>query len=98
MSYSYTVRLPYAVKYCEALILLLCRDYDFSYKTYWLAILSYMLDFIDGTDILNENKLQEGYRKFYRALKLEDPKMWSILDELRLRLNEERRLPVIKDL
>lgn len=64
-----TVKIHSAVRYCEALILLLCRDYDSSYETYWLAILSYMLEYVDGTDILDENKLQEGYRKFYHALK-----------------------------
>ncbi|KAF9249977.1 hypothetical protein DTO027I6_9111 [Penicillium roqueforti] len=90
-----TVKIPSAVKYCEALILLLCRDYDSSYETYWLAILSYILEYVNGTDILDENKLQEGYRKFYHALKLEDPEIYSILDELRFALIEERRLPVI---
>ncbi|CAG8380372.1 hypothetical protein CBS147333_9308 [Penicillium roqueforti] len=96
-SHPCTVKLPCAVRYCEALILLLCRDYDSSYETYWLAILSYMLEYVDGTDILDENKLQEGYRKFYHALKQGDPEMYSILDELRLSLIEERRLPMIND-
>jgi hypothetical protein len=53
-----------------------------------------MLEYVDGTDILDENKLQEGYRKFYHALKLGDPVMYSILDELRLDLIEKGRLPV----
>jgi hypothetical protein len=89
------VKIPCAVRFCEALILSLCRDYDSAYETYWLAMLSYMLEYVDGTDILDENKLQEGYRKFYHALKLGDPVMYSMLDELRLDLIEEGRLPVI---
>ena len=96
-SHPCTVKLPCTVRYYEALILLLYRDYDSSYETYWLAILSYILEYIDGTDILDENKLQEGYRKFYHALKQRDPKMYSILDKLRLSLIEERRLPMIND-
>ncbi|CAG8403571.1 unnamed protein product [Penicillium salamii] len=95
LSHYCTVKVPSAVRYCEAVILLLCRDYDTSYETYWLAILSYILDYVDGTDIFDENKLQEGYRRFYHALKLGEPGMYSILDELRLGLIEERRLPRI---
>ena len=60
-------------------------------------MLGYISDYVDGTDILNENKLQEGYRKFYHALKLGDPEIYSILDKLPLRLIKERRLPVIND-
>lgn len=54
-----------------------------------------MLKYVDSTDILDENKLQEGHRKFYHALKLGDPVMYWILDRLRLYLIEEGRLPVI---
>ena len=95
LSHPCTVKLPCAVRYCEAVILLLCRDYDSSYEAYWFVILGYMLDYIDGTDMLDENMLQEGYRKFYQAFKLEDPEMLSILEELRLSLIEERRLLMI---
>ncbi|KAJ5964922.1 uncharacterized protein N7479_004798 [Penicillium vulpinum] len=95
LSYPCAVKIPCAVRYCEALILLLCRDYDSTYETYWLAILTYIMEYVDGTDIFDESELQEGYRKFYSALKLGDPTMYSILDELRLNLIEEHRLPLI---
>lgn len=75
-SLSCDVKILCAVRYCEALILSLCRDYDSAYETYWLTMLSYMLKYVDSTDILDENKLQEGHRKFYHALKLGDPVMY----------------------
>lgn len=93
-SYPCAVKIPCAVKYCEALILLLCRDSGSCYETYWLAILSYILDYVDDTDIFDENNLQGEYRTFYHALKSQDPKVFSILGELRLKLIEERRLPI----
>ncbi|CAG8883773.1 unnamed protein product [Penicillium salamii] len=89
------VIIPCAVRFCEALILLLCRDYRSTYEIYWLAMLTYMLEYVDDTDILDESKLQEGYRKFYHALKLADTVMYSLLDELRHDLIEKERLPVI---
>ncbi|KAF4767564.1 hypothetical protein N7455_011273 [Penicillium solitum] len=94
LSHPCAVKIPCAVSYCEALILLLYRGRDSVCESYWLAILSYMLEYVDGTDILGENKLQEGYRKFYHDIKLGDPAMYSILNDLRLSLIEERRLPV----
>ncbi|KAJ5232785.1 hypothetical protein N7468_005741 [Penicillium chermesinum] len=87
------VRIPSAAVFCEALILLLCRDYDSSYETYWLAILSYILEYVDETDIFNGNDLGEEYRKFYYALKGGDPMVWSYLDELRSDLNSKDQLP-----
>ena len=97
LSHPCAVKIPCAVSYCEALILLLCCDSDSVCESYWLAILSYMLEYVDSTDILDENKLQEGYRKFYHSIKLGDPAMYSILNDLRFSLIEERRLPVKND-
>ncbi|KAM0743868.1 hypothetical protein ACQRIT_001182 [Beauveria bassiana] len=31
-------------KYCESLLLLMCRDYDTTYETYWMALLTYILE------------------------------------------------------
>ncbi|KAL4744791.1 hypothetical protein BDW72DRAFT_208732 [Aspergillus terricola var. indicus] len=77
------VQIPSAPRYCEALILLLCRDYGTACETYWMAILTYMLEYVDGTDILDEENLRDGYKQFYHALKLGDPTMYSILEDLR---------------
>ncbi|CAP91518.1 Pc13g04490 [Penicillium rubens Wisconsin 54-1255] len=90
----YSVQIPSALRYCEALILLLCRDYGSVCETYWMAILTYMLEFVDGTDILDEEGLSEGYRPFYRALKQADSRMYLLLEELRRDLIERRILPV----
>lgn len=51
------------------MILLLCRDYDTTHETYWLAILTYVLEYMDETDLFNGKYLREEYRKFYYALK-----------------------------
>ncbi|OGM39421.1 hypothetical protein ABOM_012115 [Aspergillus bombycis] len=90
-----SVRIPSPSRYCEALILLLCRDYGTTRETYWLAILTYMLEFVDGTDILNEGGLTEGHKQFYHALKLGDPTMYPILKDLH-RDFLKRRLPQVK--
>jgi hypothetical protein len=88
------VRIPSALRYCEALILLLCRDHGSACETYWMAILTYMVEFVDGTVILNEEGLREGYKQFYHALKLGDPTMYPILEGLRRDLIKKRLLPV----
>ncbi|PYI06178.1 hypothetical protein BO78DRAFT_461352 [Aspergillus sclerotiicarbonarius CBS 121057] len=78
-----SVRIPSPSKYCEAVILLLCRDYGTARESYWLAILTYVVEFVDGTDIFDEGGLREGYRRFYHALKRGDPEMYLILEDLR---------------
>lgn len=42
--------------------MLLCRDYGTACEAYWMAILTYMLDYVDGTDILDEENLRDGYK------------------------------------
>lgn len=79
----YFVRILSAAAFCEALILLLCRDYDTVYETYWLAILTYILEYVDGTDVFDGKDLGEEYRKFYFALKGGDLTMYRLLNELR---------------
>lgn len=59
-----TVAVHSAVKYCEGLIFLLCRDYDSPYESYWLAMLSYMSEYLEDTELLDQINLQEDYRKF----------------------------------
>jgi hypothetical protein len=88
-----SVRIPSAGVFCEALILLLCRDYDTVYETYWMAILTYILEYVDETDIFNGNDLGEEYRNFYYALKGADPTMYLLLDELRSDLTSKGHLP-----
>lgn len=52
-----------------------------------------MLEFVDGTGILNEEGLEQPYRRFYHAMKLADPNMYLILDEIRRDLTESQMLP-----
>lgn len=87
------VSIPSAAAFCEALILLLCRDYDTAYETYWLAILTYILEYVDETDIFDGKDLEEEYRKFYYALKGADPTMYLLLDDLRSDLTSKGQLP-----
>lgn len=62
-----------------------------------MEILTYMLEFVDGTDILNEGDLREAYRQFYHALKLGDPTMYPILEDLRRDSIKRRLLQVKQD-
>lgn len=78
-----SVRIPSALKYCEALIRLLCRDRHNTHRMYWVAMLTYLLEYVDGTGILDEEDLREEYREFYHAAKIADPAMFAILDGLR---------------
>lgn len=87
------VRIPGAAAFCEALILLLCRDYDTVYETYWLAFLTYILEYVDGTDIFDGKNLGEEYRKFYYAFKGADPTMYLLLDEFRSDLISKGHIP-----
>ncbi|KAL4761036.1 uncharacterized protein BDW70DRAFT_168346 [Aspergillus foveolatus] len=83
-----SVRIPSASRNCEALILLLCRNYGTACEAYWMAILTYMLEYVDGTDILDKENLRDRYKQFYHALKLGDPAMYSILKDLRRNFKE----------
>lgn len=77
------VQIPHLVQYCEAVIRLLCQDYGTRSGNYWMAILTYITDYMDETDIFNEQSLGEEYRLFYRALKEgEFLRMYLLLDEL----------------
>lgn len=95
--YLSSVRIPTPSKYCEALILLLCQDYGNTYETYWLAILTYILEFVDGMDFLGKEDLGEDYRRFYDALKHGDSIMYLLLEELRCDLMEKQLLPLKQD-
>lgn len=48
-----------------------------------MAMLTYLLEYVDGTGILDEQDLREEYREFYHAAKIADPAMFAILDGLR---------------
>ncbi|KAJ5584755.1 uncharacterized protein N7459_004555 [Penicillium hispanicum] len=81
------VQIPHPVRYCEAVIALLCRGYETRAATYWMAILTYILEYVDGLDIFDGNSLKEAYRPFYHALKAgEYSRMYLLLDELRRHL------------
>ncbi|QKX55964.1 uncharacterized protein TRUGW13939_03063 [Talaromyces rugulosus] len=92
-----STRIPSATKYCEAIILLLCRDHDTLYTGYWMSILTYILEFVDGTDMFDEQYLGESYQKFYHALKNGDSNTFGLLDELRHELIKKRLLPIQED-
>lgn len=79
----YPVQIPTAVRYCEAVIHLLCRNRGGAYEGYWIVLLTYMMEYVDGTSIFNEEALAQPYRRFYHAMKHDDLKMYIILDEIR---------------
>ncbi|KAJ9301024.1 hypothetical protein DTO217A2_7800 [Paecilomyces variotii] len=80
------VRIPTAIKYCEAVIHLLCRDRGSAYEGYWVVLLTYIMEYVDGTSIFNEEALAQPYQRLYHAIKHGDLKMYLILDEIRYEL------------
>lgn len=88
------VRIPSAARFCEALILLLCRDYNTVYETYWMALLTYILEYLDDTEIFDGNDLADEYKEFFFALKRGDSTVFSLLDQLRNNLSSSGRLPI----
>lgn len=86
------VRIPSTARFCEALILLLCRDCDTVYKNYRMALLTYVLEYVDDTDIFDGKDLADEYQDFFFALKKGDPAMFALLDQLRCILHSSDRL------
>jgi len=41
------------------------------------------MEYVEGTNLFKEQDLQLECREYYRALKLGDPRMFSVLDKLR---------------
>ncbi|KAJ5742469.1 uncharacterized protein N7511_011488 [Penicillium nucicola] len=86
-----SVQIPHPVRYCEAVIMLLCRDNGTRSANYWMAILTYILEYVDETVLFDENSLGEAYKSFYRALKEGDfSRMYLLLDDLRSELTAKR--------
>ena len=87
------MRILSAAAFCEALIFLFYRDYDTVYERYWLAILTYILEYVDGTDVFDGKDLGEEYKKLYYAPKGGDQKMYLLLDELRSDMTSKGHIP-----
>ncbi|KZZ99233.1 thioredoxin reductase [Beauveria brongniartii RCEF 3172] len=88
------VRVPAVAKFCESLLLLMCRDYNTTYETYWMALLTYIIEYVDETDSFSAKDLGYEFRKFYCAVKEADASsMWPLLEELRSNLFSSGRLP-----
>ncbi|RAH80540.1 hypothetical protein BO86DRAFT_364882 [Aspergillus japonicus CBS 114.51] len=85
------VRIPTAIRYCEAVINLLCRDDETPREPYWLAIVTYVREYVDGTEAFHEECLKDGYRQFYTVMKQGDPQMYHHLKTLRDSLSQSNR-------
>ncbi|KAB8266146.1 hypothetical protein BDV32DRAFT_134184 [Aspergillus pseudonomiae] len=62
------VQIPSASRYCEYLVLLLCCDNGTDCASYWMAMLTYTVEFVDEVGLFNEDSLEEVYRPFYVAV------------------------------
>lgn len=58
-----------------------------------MAVLTYILEYVDETEIFDGKELGDEYKKFYYALRDGDSAMFSLLDELRRDLSLSGRLP-----
>jgi hypothetical protein len=88
------VRIPSATKFCETVILLLCRDYGTTRRVYLMEILTYILEFVDEMDIFDEKGLESEYMPFYHALKHGDSGIYPLLGELLQDLTNRQLLPI----
>ncbi|ATY59633.1 thioredoxin reductase [Cordyceps militaris] len=87
------VRVPAIAKFCESLLLLMCRDYHTTYASYWMVLLTYIIEYVDETDSFNAKDLGYEFRKFYCAVKVADTSsMWLLLKGLRSNLSSSGRL------
>ncbi|RAL09879.1 uncharacterized protein BO97DRAFT_436580 [Aspergillus homomorphus CBS 101889] len=89
----YPVRILTPVRYCESIILLLCRDLGGNYHCYWNAMLIYVWEYVEETDIFDEESLGQCYRDWYQAFKTPDMKIWSKLNEIRKDFVKRQVLP-----
>ena len=64
-----SIRIPCPASYCEALILLMCRNHMTPRKLHWSSHLSYYLDYIDGSDIFTEADLTGVIQRSLSRLK-----------------------------
>jgi hypothetical protein len=48
-----------------------------------MAMLTYMLEYVDGTETLREYHLDPRFRPFFHALKSDTSAPYAILDELK---------------
>jgi hypothetical protein len=78
----YPVRIPTAPRYTEAVIQLCVRDRSHHYHHAWIALLTYMTEYVDGSDILREDYLEPQFRRFFHSLKNGDANWKVTLDEL----------------
>ncbi|KAJ5702896.1 hypothetical protein N7488_010444 [Penicillium malachiteum] len=86
-----SVQIPHPVRYCEAVVMFLCRDHGTRSANYWMAILTYIVEYVDKTFLFDENSIGEAYKSFYRALKEGDfSRMYLLLDILRSELAVKR--------
>ncbi|OJD24742.1 hypothetical protein ACJ73_03897 [Blastomyces percursus] len=79
----YPFRFLTASRYTESTILFLARHRGSHAESWLMARLSYIMEYVEGTSLFKEQDLQLDCREYYRALKLGDPEMFSVLDRLR---------------
>lgn len=66
-------------------------------KTYWTALLTYIWEYVDKTEIIKENDLEPRCRRLYHAMKIADSQRWSIMKEIHRDLKEGKVFQAIDD-
>ncbi|KAL4908810.1 hypothetical protein BDW74DRAFT_145367 [Aspergillus multicolor] len=83
LTFKSSIRIPSTMMYTEAIITLICRDWHTRRQDYWVAMLTYIMEYVDGTDtFFNSEELKDGCKEFYCAATRLDRMMWPILMEL----------------
>ncbi|RDW81519.1 uncharacterized protein DSM5745_05076 [Aspergillus mulundensis] len=98
LRFKSSIRIPTTMMYTEAIITLICRDWHTRRQGYWVAMLTYIMEYVDGTDAMfNSEDLKDGYKEFYCAASRVDRTMWPILEELRRDLIDREVITLAED-
>lgn len=77
---------PSAHRLLEAYIRLLARAQGSMYGSFWLAMITYICEYVDGDGLLDEARLPVPYGTFYSGLKTFEQPVRALLEALRASL------------
>ncbi|KAI9733670.1 MAG: hypothetical protein M1834_003272 [Cirrosporium novae-zelandiae] len=82
----FPVCVPSAHRLLEAYIRLIARTHGRSYEYFWMAMLTYIEEYVDGDGLLDEASLEKRCRIFYQELKKCKRPVATLLEELKANL------------
>ncbi|KAL4795146.1 hypothetical protein BDV19DRAFT_389547 [Aspergillus venezuelensis] len=78
-----SLRVPTALRYCESILWLFCRDYGTELHSYWSVIITYITEFVEEAGIFDKRDLGEGYKELYYGFYQDRTAIMRLLEEVR---------------